>query len=272
MARRRYLSTEIGHDSRVNRVATEDDFAALLYTWMIPHCEDDAILHCGDPEEILYMVMPARRDKTPKDIALALALIHNQGLVCWDMANNAVLYPPEAFYKYQTQVPLHKRRVTHPVSPTLISASDAENAASPSPSPSLSKEGIGEGNGEGGTAPSETDWTPCLRKEERRKPIMEGITNALAPYARLLSSKEHAKVLDLLEAHCQFMYKRDWCRYPPECLKFFRVVCDKFKIAVEREQENGKPIRSVPALLETIYTEELGKWGDQFSRTAKSLA
>ena len=43
MSRRRYLSTEVSLDTRINRLALEaGDFAALLYTWMIPHAEDDA--------------------------------------------------------------------------------------------------------------------------------------------------------------------------------------------------------------------------------------
>ena len=38
MARRRYISTNISTDPKVNILAEKyGDFAALLYTWMIPH-------------------------------------------------------------------------------------------------------------------------------------------------------------------------------------------------------------------------------------------
>ena len=68
MARRRYISTEISIDKVVNQlIADYGDFAGLLYTWMIPHAEDTALL-TADYGEILVTVCPWRRDKTEKDI------------------------------------------------------------------------------------------------------------------------------------------------------------------------------------------------------------
>ena len=67
VSRRRWLSTKISKDKRVNALAMQSDFAALLYTWMIPHASDDATI-TGDAEELLYIVLPGRRDKTVEAI------------------------------------------------------------------------------------------------------------------------------------------------------------------------------------------------------------
>jgi len=145
MARRRYLSTEISIDKAVNRLAREHgDFAALLYTWMIPHAEDDATL-TGDPEELMLSVVPGRRDKDVADVEAALAAMHDLGLIIWHREAKIVEFPPASFYKYQTYIARDKRRTT-PIStqqretPTLTDEqrAPATNAASPSPSPSPS--------------------------------------------------------------------------------------------------------------------------------------
>lgn len=102
MARRRYLSTEISQDKIVNRLAVKHgDFAALLYTWMIPHAGDDGTLP-GDPEELLYIVAPGRRDKQPEDIEAALQAMRDEGLIEWD--GKTARFPPASFYKYQTYI------------------------------------------------------------------------------------------------------------------------------------------------------------------------
>lgn len=145
MARRRYLSTEISIDKAVNRLAREHgDFAALLYTWMIPHAEDDATL-TGDPEELMLSVVPGRRDKDVADVEAALAAMHDLGLIIWHREAKIVEFPPASFYKYQTYIARDKRRTT-PIStqqretPELTDEqrAPATNAASPSPSPSPS--------------------------------------------------------------------------------------------------------------------------------------
>ena len=93
MARRRYLSTNISLDTAVNKLAVEyGDFAALLYTWMIPHAEDDASLS-GDPEEILYTVIPGRRDKTVDDVIAALEGMEKLGLIIWERGEK-ISFPP----------------------------------------------------------------------------------------------------------------------------------------------------------------------------------
>ncbi|OPX46354.1 replication initiation and membrane attachment [Ruminiclostridium hungatei] len=111
MARRRYISTEISIDKAVNRLAVEyGDFAALLYTWMIPHAEDTCLI-TADPFEIKNKVMPARTDKTEEDVQHAIDGMIKLGLV--SLIDGKILsFPPESFYKYQTYIPEKKRRTS----------------------------------------------------------------------------------------------------------------------------------------------------------------
>lgn len=103
MARRRYVSTTISQDTRVNKLAIQyGDFAALLYTWMIPHAADDATLP-GDPEELLYQVLPGRRDKTEADVRAALDGMAALGLIV-GTDDGRIMFPTTAFYRYQTYI------------------------------------------------------------------------------------------------------------------------------------------------------------------------
>jgi len=93
MARRRYVSTTISQDTRINKLAIKHgDFAALLYTWMIPHAADDATLP-GDPEELLYQVLPGRRDKTEADVRQALDGMAALGLII-GTDDGRIMFPP----------------------------------------------------------------------------------------------------------------------------------------------------------------------------------
>ncbi|WP_339063590.1 DnaD domain protein [Tepidibacillus marianensis] len=110
MSRRRYLSTDISLDKRVNKLATKyGDFAVMLYTWMIPHAGDDAIIN-ADPEELMFMVIPGRRDKNEEDIVSALEGMNELELIYWDRDNNAIYFPTSSFYKYQTYIKQSNRR------------------------------------------------------------------------------------------------------------------------------------------------------------------
>lgn len=110
MSRRRYVSSDISLDPAVNRVGVVSDFAALLYTWMIPHAKDDATIS-GDPDRILLEVVPGRRDKTASDIIEALEFIEAEGLFeWWDRETMTIYFDPESFYKYQTYIKPCNRR------------------------------------------------------------------------------------------------------------------------------------------------------------------
>lgn len=137
MSRRRYLSTEISLDPRVNQLAVKaGDFAALFYTWLIPHADDDCSLS-GDPETLLYTVLPGRRDKTVEDIAKTLDAICQAGLLI--RKDDCLIFPPDTFYRYQTYIPAEKRRKLHQsVKNAEKHRRSAKNTVSPSPSPSPS--------------------------------------------------------------------------------------------------------------------------------------
>ncbi len=151
MSRRRYISSDISFDSRVNRLAVQaGDFAVMLYTWMIPHADDDGSLP-SDSEEILYRVIPGRRDKSSEDVQQALNAMRELGLIEIDETAKRLYFPPESFYRYQTYIPEVKRRkAPEPQANSekrrrsaRISADQREttnNAASPSPSPSPSED------------------------------------------------------------------------------------------------------------------------------------
>lgn len=137
MARRRYVSTSISTDKLVAKLANEyGDFAALLYTWMLPHAEDDCSVE-SDHEEIMLSIVPGFRKKKLADIDRAIEGMLSLGLLLKDAAG-AYFFPPEAFYKYQSYIKDDKRRTTPENVEILRStAKVAENAASVSVSPSV---------------------------------------------------------------------------------------------------------------------------------------
>lgn len=128
MSRRRYISTEISVDRRINELS---DFAALLYTWMIAHADDDGAI-TSDPDEIAWTVIPGRRKKRSQ-VEEALQEIKDQGLLLPD-GDGQLLFPSASFYRYQTYIPAAKRRYEDPNAED--SRDSAQKAFSPSPSPS----------------------------------------------------------------------------------------------------------------------------------------
>jgi len=111
MARRRYISTEISVDKKVNKLAMQyGDFAALLYTWMIPHVGDNCEIS-GDFEELFLIVLPGRKDKTEDDIKNALSGMTDLKLVLPFIRNEKpmLFFPPKSFYKYQTYISRENR-------------------------------------------------------------------------------------------------------------------------------------------------------------------
>lgn len=102
LARRRYLSTKISLDLDINRL---DDFTALLYTWLIPHAEDDCSLPT-EPEVIAAMVMPLRNVK-PEKIQAAVNQMLDVGLLL--LNDGKLRFEPSAFYRYQTCIHADRR-------------------------------------------------------------------------------------------------------------------------------------------------------------------
>lgn len=108
MARRRYISTAISTDTAVRKLAKEyGDFAAMLYTWMIPHAEDDGKL-TGDIDEFAMLVIPGFRWKTDEEIEHALNGMVECGLVTWDREKGVISFP-ESFFTYQSYITKNRR-------------------------------------------------------------------------------------------------------------------------------------------------------------------
>jgi hypothetical protein len=135
MSRRRYISTVISIDRRLQSLS---DSAALLYTWMIPHAEDDATLP-SNAEELANIVVPNRKTWNTRKVALALEEMASAGLIT--TLNGTLYFPIVSFYRYQSSIPAHKRRTEDvPANDTFqnLISKPAQNSASPSPSPSPS--------------------------------------------------------------------------------------------------------------------------------------
>jgi len=109
MARKRYISTEISIDTKLNRVS---DLAALLYSWMVPHAGDNCRLSAKNAEELRLSVMPGRR-RTDDEIEGAVAELIDQGLIGQE-ADGRYFFPAESFYKYQSYIKPGNRAETLP--------------------------------------------------------------------------------------------------------------------------------------------------------------
>jgi hypothetical protein len=148
MSRRRYITSLISIDKRVRRLT---DSAALLYTWAIPHAEEDGTID-ADPEELLSMVFPNRPGWTVAKMERCVREIEDLDLA--RVYEGRLYFPPGPFYSIQSNVHLDKRRNWHPERNARYSGETAENSgeqrrtaensASPSPSPSPSKDMVGK--------------------------------------------------------------------------------------------------------------------------------
>jgi len=178
MSRRRKVSTTISTDKLVNQLAREaGDFAALLYTWMIPHGEDSASI-TGDTEELLMTVVPGMRHHTEEDIREAVEAMDRLGLVAWDREAAVVYFDSESFYRHQSYIPeakradnsahFQKRHTTAPNSEEQRESAQkaASLSPSPSPSPSRSKSLVVSTTTEPDTFPD--FWRPYPNKQGKR--------------------------------------------------------------------------------------------------------
>jgi hypothetical protein len=78
MANRRMLSKSISISEQANELS---DFAALLFTWMIPHADDWGILP-GSPKKVKALVIPMRK-QTPKEVEKAIKEMVSNELIWW---------------------------------------------------------------------------------------------------------------------------------------------------------------------------------------------
>src|SRR3990167_4529790 len=130
MARRRYLSTEISKDKRVYALTERaGDFAAMLYTWMLPHAEDDGSI-TADHDEIVALVVPfllgRRRFDVRGKVAAAVAAMLDLTLLIEE--DGRYYFPPDSFYRYQSYIkPEHRRKTPES---TVEQRESPQNAAS----------------------------------------------------------------------------------------------------------------------------------------------
>jgi hypothetical protein len=124
MSRRRYLSTEVSVDARINALAEQcGPLAVLLYTWMIPHAADDGSLG-GDPLELKLRVVPGLAT-TIAEIRQAVDAMVQLGLLERDDEASLLYFRPAAFYRYQTYVRPEHRRAASPPAPDGIEPPEA---------------------------------------------------------------------------------------------------------------------------------------------------
>ena len=108
MARRRYISTEISIDENVEDLVRDyGDFAGLLYTWLIPHAEDNGCINAST-RKLMRMVIPGYHWKTEEDVEHALSGMHKHGLITWDREKGLIQFP-KSFYKYQAYIGKNRR-------------------------------------------------------------------------------------------------------------------------------------------------------------------
>ena len=108
MSRRRYLSTDISTDGKVNGELS--DRAALLYSWAIPHFADDCRLTPKNAAEVQLAIVPGRK-WTMEDVENVMNEIFAAQL--WGRDDKGKIFTPaESFYKYQTYINAANRRET----------------------------------------------------------------------------------------------------------------------------------------------------------------
>lgn len=118
--RRRYLNTTISKDALVAQLAKEyGDFAALLYTWMLPHAEDDCSLPLSH-EEIRLSVVPGFQKRKTADITKAIEGMLALGLLMKD--DTCHYFPPQSFYRHQSYIKEDRRRPS-----SIVSEQNAAN-------------------------------------------------------------------------------------------------------------------------------------------------
>ena len=119
MANRRMISKSISVSDETNALS---DFAALLFTWMIPHTDDYGIIN-GTPGKIKALVVP-RRKQNEKQVEESLIEMQKLGMIWRYIFKGEQYLQFVNFEKHQEG--LHKR--TGPKMPTYQgSCHDSEN-------------------------------------------------------------------------------------------------------------------------------------------------
>lgn len=96
---KRSLGKNISQSNRVNKLS---DIGALLYTWMIPHYDDEGRMD-GDPEDIRFHVIP-RRNISNEDTVRELRHMDELELISWFVVDGHpyIQMNNEAWEEHQT--------------------------------------------------------------------------------------------------------------------------------------------------------------------------
>jgi hypothetical protein len=100
--RKRFISTRISTDPQVNQlIDMEGYYAALLYTWLIPHADKDGYLPSDDPEEVFYIVTPgAARNHDVSEARRAIAVMVELGLL--ECRSDGIAFPAREFRRFKS--------------------------------------------------------------------------------------------------------------------------------------------------------------------------
>lgn len=106
---RRYISTSMSTDPRLYALIRQEGyFAALLYTWLIPHAHHEGYLPSQDPEELMFMVIPGEREKDAGDVRRAIALMVELELL--ECRSDGIAFPMHDLRRFNSGNPTPERR------------------------------------------------------------------------------------------------------------------------------------------------------------------
>jgi hypothetical protein len=91
------ISKSISTSTKLSKVS---DFAALLFTWIQPHCDDGGNMD-ADPIVVRGLVVPMRK-QTVEEVAVALKELEGVGLISPYEVNGTQYLHVEQFEKHQT--------------------------------------------------------------------------------------------------------------------------------------------------------------------------
>lgn len=106
------ISSSISTSIKLSKVS---DFSALLFTWLITHCDDYGHMD-GSPEIVRAIVIPLRK-RTVKEVELALIELESVGLIKrYKIENKEDIYLEIVNWEdYQSMGPNYTRRARYPI-------------------------------------------------------------------------------------------------------------------------------------------------------------
>lgn len=268
MSRRRYITTDTSVDKRLNNIAKQSDFTALFFLMLIPHVGDDCFL-TGDPEELLGIVFPLRRDKEPEDIVAALRMLHSARLLKWCPIKGQLMLSPEAFYRYQTYIK-PERRTSQEIYEGFCCEDDnseeqrktPQNAASFSIPLASHKHSL-SATATGATSATTIRHTLDDPPEERRQAAAAYVgelswlmgTSGATPYVKLLRERQftEAEIREAIDQH----------NSKPEILPIHGSIANYLAGVIKRNRARGSPKQTAEEKRDAFYEEQARKAQEQ---------